>query len=129
MAVTVADVKTIYKGTISDTDLGVALDTAIMVVNEQLKVTGCNMSQDRLDKITMYLAAHFAETTALSGSDQPGLLRRSKLGESDESYAVPTDTNTAGYASTRWGQLAIALDQCNILISNATGFKAEFRVL
>lgn len=129
MAVLVDDVKDVYKGNISDADLAIALETALMVVNEQLKVTGCNMSQERLDKITIYLTAHFAEATALSGSDQPGLLRRSKLGESDESYAVPTDTNTAGYASTRWGQLAIALDTCNILISNATGFKAEFRVL
>lgn len=124
MAVTITDVKKVYKGTISDPDLQVALDTATLVVTEQLT---CGMSVARLDKITVYLTAHFAEMTETSGAGQPGLLRRSKLGEADESYAVPVDSADF-YRSSKWGQMAIALDTCNGLI-NFGQLPAQFRVV
>lgn len=124
MAVTIDDVKKVYKGTISDVDLQIALDTAELVVSEQLT---CGMSQERLDKITIYLTAHFAEMTSTSGAGLPGLLRRSKLGEADESYAVPVEAN-AGYMSSKWGQMAVALDTCNALITIGS-IPAQFRVI
>lgn len=125
MAVTIEDVKKVYKGTISDEDLQIALDTAEMVVSEQLM--SCGMSQDRLDKITIYLTAFFADMTATSGAGLPGTLRRQKIGDSDESYAVPLDS-AAFYRSNKWGQLAIALDTCNKLINVGT-LPAQFRVV
>lgn len=114
VTVTIDDVKKVYKGTISDVDLAIALETAMLVVTEQL--SSCGMSDDRLEKIAVYLAAHFADATATSGAGLPGILRRQKLGESDESYAVPLDA-ASFYRSTKWGQLAIALDLCGKLIS------------
>lgn len=127
MAVTITDVKKVYKDSISDEDLTVALETAELVVSESL--AGCGMSTDRLDKITVYLAAHFAQFTAESDQGLPGTLRRSKIGDSDESYAVPTASDMHSfYRSTRWGQLAIALDTCNVLTTQGV-LPAQFRVV
>ena len=133
MAVTLADLKLIYPNSgLSDDQLQVALDTAQMIVSEQLTgVSGCSMSPERLDKITLYLAAHFAEGSANAAQGMPAVgLKRSKLGEADESYAVPVET-ASGYQTTRWGQLAMALDTCGILANSTTnnGLKAQFRVV
>lgn len=125
VTITTEDVKKVYKGGISDDDLQVAIDTALLVVNEQL--LGCNMSQERLEKIAVYLSAFYADATATSGAGLPGVLRRQKLGDADESYAVPLDS-AEYYKSSKWGQLAISLDQCNILISQGT-LPAQFRVV
>jgi hypothetical protein len=123
MAVTLDDVKAVYKTDLSDEDLQIALDTAELVVSEQLT---CTMSQERKDKITIYLAAFFADATADSAAGNPGTLRRSKLGEADESYAVAAVPG-GGYYANKWGQLAIALDPCNKL-SGLGKLPAQFRV-
>lgn len=125
MAVTIDDVRLVYKGTIEDDDLEYALETAELIVSEQLM--SCGMSQERLDKITVYLTAFFADATATSGAGLPGTLRRQKIGDSDESYAVPLDS-AAFYRSNKWGQLAIALDTCNKLITTGT-IPARFEVV
>lgn len=127
MAVTVDDVKAVYDPGLTDDQLQVHLETAQMVVSEQL--SSCGMSPERLDKITIYLTLHFAETSVTAAEGLPGTLRRSKLGEADESYAVPTGSDMqSAYRGSRWGQLAIALDLCNKLISTAE-LKAQFRVV
>ena len=135
MAVTIDDVKKVVPqvdGIPTDDAYTYALGTAQMIVDEQLRAsTTCKMSDARYDKITVYLAAHFVEPTANSASGLPaGGLRRSKLGEADESYATP-EASMIGYESTRWGQLALALDTCGILASSTAnaGLKAQFRVV
>lgn len=128
MAVTIDDVKLVYAPPgLTDQQLQSFLETAQMVVSEQLM--GCGMSVERLDKITVYLTLHFAETSATAADGLPGTLRRSKLGEADESYAVPTGSDIqSAYRGSRWGQLAIALDLCNKLIETGE-LKAQFRVV
>lgn len=135
MAVTIDDVKAVFpplSGSPTDDQYTAALETAQLIADEQLKTsTTCTMSDARIDKITVYLAAHFLEATKNAGEALPaGGLKRSKLGEADESYAIPDSTLT-GYQSTRWGQLALALDTCGILAASMSnnGLKAQFRVV
>src|SRR5690606_29361340 len=100
-----------------------------MVVNEQIIGTACGiqMSDERASKIAIYTAAHFADISAAAEAGAPGPIKTDKIGESSTTYAV-ADQNDAGYNQTRWGQLAIALDTCNILVS-APKLKAQFRVV
>lgn len=131
MSTTVTDLRKIYTSTKTDADLQVYLDTAILVVTEELTgVSGCSMSQDRLDKITLYLAAHFADVSTFGESGQAGPLKSSKTGEATEVY-VSTPAEYTGYMLTRWGQTAMSLDTCGILIGNTTnkGLKAQIRVV
>ena len=132
MAVTIADVKVLYSSSgLSDTAITEALDTASLIVDEQLR-PNCVMSEDRYDKITKYLACHIMSISASAegGSPSGGALRRDKLGDADQSYAVP-DGADFGYQSTRWGQMALALDTCGILANASTNksVKAQFRVV
>jgi hypothetical protein len=133
VAVTIDDIKAVYPPARDRTaeEIQPFLDTALMVVNEQLR-PNCSMTADRYDKITVYLTAHFMSISdsAGTGSNAGGALRRSKLGEADESYDNPTQ-EAYGYNFTRWGQMAIALDTCGILIGSTTnrGLRAEFRVV
>lgn len=133
MAVTPADVKAIYPAaaSVSDAIIQDAIDTAEMIVNEQLR-PNCPMSEDRYEKITLYLACHILSLTIASqgGSTSGGALRRDKLGEADQSYATPPN-DAFGYNSTSWGQMALALDTCGILAGDVAnrGLKARFRVV
>lgn len=134
MTVAIDNIKEIYPPAREKTDEYIQpfLDTALLVVNEQLRPK-CLMSEDRYDRITVYLTAHFMSLTSdaeYSPSGASGALKRSKLGEADESYATPSDTEY-GYGSSRWGQMAIALDTCGILAGVTTnkGVKALFRVV
>ena len=129
MAVTVDDLKKIYSSSLSDEQLAEALETAQLVVDEDIK-PNCSMSDERYDRITLYLAAHYASITETTSGGQAGALRRSKLGDADESYATPPDS-AFGYECTRWGQMAIALDKCGILAGQQAnkGLKAELRVV
>lgn len=132
MAVTVNDIKAIYPNSgLSDESIQDALDTALMIVNEQLR-PNCPMSEARYDKITIYLACHIMSisASAVTGSSSGGAIRRDKLGDADQSYATPGDTEF-GFQSSRWGQMAIALDTCGILAGSSTnrGLKALFRVI
>lgn len=130
MAVTIDDLKKIYtSSSLTDDQLEEALSTAQMIVDEDIR-PNCAMSEERYDRITLYLAAHFASITESNSGGNAGALRRSKLGEADESYAAPPD-DAFGYEATRWGQMAIALDKCGILSGQAAnkGLKALFRVV
>lgn len=135
MAVVIDDVKKVFPpvgGVPTDAQYTAALETAQLIADEQLTAsTTCTMSSARIDKITVYLAAHFTEATKNAADGLPaGGLKRSKLGEADESYAVPENT-LMGYQSSKWGQLALALDTCGILSASAAnnGLKAQFRVV
>lgn len=135
MAVIVDNVKAVYPqvgGSPTDAQYTAALETAKLIAAEQLTAsTTCQMSSERIDKITIYLAAHFLEATNNASAGLPaGGLKRSKLGEADESYATP-DATLTGYQTTRWGQLALALDTCGILASSVAnaGLKAQFRTV
>lgn len=133
MAVTPADVKAIYPPAVDKTDeaIQVFIDIADLIVDEQIR-PNCPMSEARYDTITIYLTAHYmAISDAASGDNTSGgMLRRSKLGEADESYATPDSTEYA-YNATRFGQMALALDTCGILAASmaSKGVKAQFRVV
>lgn len=131
MAVTISDVRKVYTSSLTDEQLGVHLATAQLVVAEQLTgVSGCSMSEERLDMITIYLTAHFAEASEQGAAGDPGAIRREKIGEADVSYFIPGSMEgTTGYRTTRWGQLAIALDTCNILVTQAGKLNAQLRVV
>lgn len=124
MPVTPADVKQIYETQKSDTDISAFIDTASLVVSEQLGSSG--LSTTRLDKITLYLTAHF-----LVISEEGGGIRRSRLGEGDESYVVPSGSDAFGYVMTRFGQQALALDTSGKLAASQAnkGIKAGLEVI
>ena len=97
------------------------IDTANVFVNTHL-VPAAGHSSLILEKIELYLAAHFVALT-----EEQGGITRSKLGDADESFA---NVYEAGFKSTRFGQQALALDTSGILVRIAqTNLKAEFRVV
>ncbi len=123
---TVTDLRKVYSSAKEDEDLQVFVDLGNMVVNEQLHVSACTMSDARYKQIAVYLAAHFADVSSPeSGEAAP--IKIDKIGEASTTYAVPDQTR-AGYNTTKWGQLAIALDTCNILMASPT-LKARFQVV
>ena len=103
-------------------DIEPHLQVAQLIVAEDLASSG--LSTERKEKITLFLAAHFA-VLAL----EVGGLTRKDVGESAESYRAVA-TGDRGYMMTRYGQQAMALDTTGTLTSNAQGaLKAEFRVV
>jgi len=96
------------------------IDTANVYVDEVLTTSG--LSTAVLEKIELYLAAHFVAIT-----QEGGALTRSKLGDADESYA---NVYSGGLNLTRFGQAALALDSTGALAAAAqTALKAEFRIV
>lgn len=128
MAIIVDGLRTLTGSTALDSVLQAAIDTAVLVVDEDIRTSSVTQSEDRYDKITLYLAAHFLAIQNIG--ENGGLVKRSKLGEADESYEVP-DSTLFGYNSTRWGQMAVVLDNSGVLAgtSAATGLKAQLRVV
>ena len=121
MAVSSAQVKAIITTTIADTASFIAI--AQNIVDEELVDSG--HSTTRLDSIVLYLSAHLVCLT-----EELGGLRRSRLGEADESYRVPGEKDT-GFASTRYGQTAMMLDTTGVLagLSANKGLKALFSII
>lgn len=121
MAVTSNQVKAIIVTTIDNT--APFITVAQNLADEEL--AGKGLSGERIDSIVLYLSAHFVCLT-----EEFGGLRRSRLGESDESYRVPGEKDT-GLASTRFGQNALMLDTSSTLASLSTnkGLKALFTVI
>lgn len=119
--VTADQVKDVAPTSISDAVVATSMiDTANVLVDAHLLTAGLN--DHVLEKIELYLAAHFVALT-----EEQGGLTRSKLGDADESFA---NVYEAGLKSTRFGQQAMAIDTTGIL--NAvfqTTLKAEFRVV
>ncbi len=101
-------------------DTSLFISTATDFVTGQLQSTGIP-----LDPIILYFAAHLVVL-----SDEFGGLRRSRLGEADESYKVPGDKDT-GLASTRFGQMVLLLDTSGTLagLSANKGITALFSVV
>lgn len=125
MAVTASDLREIVSisAGVLDGALAVFLETAHMIVTEQLSTSG--MSQARLDTIELYLAAHFF-TLSQSG----GNLKMGRLGDAQEEYFSPAE-NLGGYGSTSFGQQALNLDTSGILAaaSSSAKQKAQFTVV
>ncbi len=115
-------VKTIVPTDLSDSDVTAHfIDTANVYVDTHL-VPDAGHSDHMLEKIELYLAAHFVALT----TEQGGLTRK-KIGDADESYA---NVFEGGLKSTRFGLQALALDTSGILIAiSQTKLKAEFRVV
>jgi hypothetical protein len=130
VAITIDDIKLIYPSDLSDAQYTQALDTANMVVNEDLR-PNCSMSEARYDKITAYLGAHYASLIADYGSGETGPLKSAKMGQASETYVAGGDPEAYAYAKTPWGQAAISLDKCGILVGIGAnrGVKALFRVV
>jgi len=133
VTVTIDDIKAIFPGSTVLTDAVItdALDTATVIVNEQLR-PACSLTEDRYDKITKYLTCHIVSISiaSIEGSAAGGALTRDKLGQADQSYSAP-DMTSFGLNSTRWGQMALVLDTCGKLSSmnSAQVLKAQFRVI
>lgn len=117
--VTDAEIQGLIKTSFS-TDIFAAV--AATFVSESLVAS--DLSNDRLHQITLYFAAHLACL-----SEENGGLRRSRLGESDESFKAPGDKDV-GLASTRFGQACMMLDSTGTLASATTnnGLKAKFEI-
>lgn len=91
------------------------ITTAVLLVTEEL--ANANLSQDRLDQIKLYLAAHFATITSERGG-----LASQKIGPSEDRYTQSSrDLPTAGIGSTRYGQQAISLDSSGKLAALGAG--------
>jgi len=129
VAVTLADLKALYPSALTDPQYQTALDTAEMIVTEQLRPS-CPMTEARYDKVTLYLAAHFASVTANFTAGNSGALKSQKIGAASESYATIGE-GEYGYSTSPWGQAAIQLDTCGILAASGAnkGLKALFTVV
>ena len=119
--VTAEAVKEVVATTIADdVVLTNHIDTANLLITEHLASVG--LSDRMLQKIELYLAAHYVALT-----EEGGGLTRSKLGDGDDSFANVYDQ---GLRSTRYGQNALALDTTGTLSRVAqTQLKADFRVV
>lgn len=91
----------------SDVNPDVFIETANAIVEEHL--VGAVTSEVLLNKIELYLAAHFTALTVERGS-----LIRTTAGEASEALQ---SIYAAGFKSTRFGQQAIALDYSGKLAS------------
>jgi hypothetical protein len=120
MAVTNEQVQAVVDTTRDTTPF---IATAALVVTEDLQDKG--LSPERLDLITLYLAAHF---TALT--DERGAIQQERIGEAQEMYKIPTD-KSEGLAFTRFGQQAMILDTSGTLagMASSKGLRARFEVL
>lgn len=122
MAVTDADVKRVID-TIRDTSSQIVTATAL--ADAILPTSSWAHGSGLRDEIIKYLAAHFVALV-----EENGGLRRSKLGDSDDSFKTPGDKDT-GLAFTRYGQQAMLLDVTGKLaaVSSNKGMKARFEVV
>ncbi len=100
----------------SDAQLGIAIETALVIMRDDFKDS--KLSEDRLNAIALYLAAHFADTQ----TNQGGLVSK-KIGETTETYRSFTHTAAAGnhaYHLTHFGKHALLLDTSGTLINNSS---------
>lgn len=129
MAITPDDVRVIVPTTdASDETIQVHIDTAEVIVSENL--AGSGLSTTRLDKIRVYLSAHFLTISEASGGGG-GMLKSTKTGEATDEYFSATEIGGYGLAATAYGQQALVLDTTGSLanLTKAPGPSAEFRVV
>ena len=117
MAISDAQVKAIIT---TDRDTTPFIVTADLIVTEDL--TGQGYSAERIDQITLYLAAHFVAIT-----EERGNLTKHTKGDASEEYAMELGS---GLSLTRYGQQAMDLDTSGILKTQTSKqLKAQFRVV
>ena len=115
-----ADLKEIIATNKSDSVLDSQfIETANVIVEEHLAASG--LSDALLEKIELYLAAHF-----LALSEERGALISDHHGDATERYA---NVYSGGLKSTRFGQTAIALDNTGTLQKFDTKKFAQFRII
>lgn len=132
MAVLVTELRAVYPTQRLDIEVQPFIDNAQLIYDEDIR-SKYTYTAEREKLIVMYLAAHLMSTTdalAIDGSTAGGVLKRSKLGDADESYTTP-DGTAFGLEATRWGQTALALDKSGILagLTASKSLKAQFRVV
>lgn len=120
MAITTDDVKAIYPTSLTvDPFLAIAQTMATNLLSDK------GLDSATTDSIVIYLTAHLLVLTAENGG-----LRRDRMGDADESYITP-DPKATGFASTRFGQMAMILDSSGTLASvgASAGLKASIEVV
>lgn len=108
MAVVVADVRLIIDTELSDAQIQVAIDTALLLAARCLSAIADEATRDAIVK---YLAAHLA---TIIGSEGAGATTSSSLGDASDTYA--TGHFGKSLASTSYGQIAIQLDPYGCLL-------------
>lgn len=122
MAITTTDVAGIYKSGYSNhIELQPFVDTATLIVSEDLSNAG--YSDDRLDQIRKYLAAHYAMLSLENGG-----IKKRVVEDTEEEYQ--SRASTKGLASTPFGVQVMSLDSSGILSANASSnLKGIFTVV
>lgn len=123
--VIVTQLAEIYKHAGSDNKvLQTFIDTASLIVDEELSTITPALSAARLAQIELYLAAHFAVMTYEAG----GFLKR-KINDVEEQYQELSVT-LHGLSRTVYGQQVLLLDSSGRLNEIASPkLKASFRVV
>lgn len=111
----------------TDETIQIYIDLANLIVTEDL--AACEMSDERRDSIELNLAAHYATQGLNDAATVYGGLISQKVGSSEERYSSMSDKNF-GLVMSRFGQIAITLDPCGILLSiSSAKKKATFEVI
>ena len=119
--VNATEVKEIIPTGIADAVILSSMITSASLLVDEI-FAGSSLSTERLKLLELYLAAHFVCLT-----EERGGLTSTKLGDAEDDYA---DVFTAGYGSTRYGQMVLALDTPKLLATaSSTTLTAQFRVL
>jgi hypothetical protein len=102
MPVTGQQLRDLTGSTRLDGELSLFLQQAQLVVDEELPLTA--FSPSRLNSIALYLAGHFYVLSVESGG-----ITYARAGQSEERYKS-FGYDTYGFMTTRFGQMACALD-------------------
>lgn len=127
MAITVAQVRQIAKlpaaTFLPDDNVTNYINAANVVYGDIPASASGAWSTEKQDLVKLYLAAHFAVI-----SEEYGGLAQQVVGESEERYQTMEGRDN-GFATTRFGKTAIALDNSGTLAASAAKpLKANFRV-
>ncbi len=119
--VTAGQIKEVIETKIADSVIQASMiDTANLYVDTHLLSFG--HSKDILEKIELYLAAHYVALT-----EERGSLRGGSFGDASEFLS---DLYTEGFRATRFGQVALGLDTSGTLARlGQSTLKAEFKVV
>ena len=93
-------------GILPDLDIDFQIETADLIVIGRLP--GIDYPVELLDRITLYLAAHFTSLYIREHEEQ-------ELGDSRDKY---TRELARGLQSTRFGQTALAMDYKGVLVAD-----------
>lgn len=123
--VTVEMLSKIFKGAGTDNSvLQSFIDTANLLVNEELTSVTPALSATRLQQIELYLAAHFATCTFEKGG-----VTAKTIDNVEEQYQR-ISASAKGLQTTRYGQQVVMLDPSGKLGNlSASITRAQFRVM